>query len=512
MNELVAALLFRKLGGKGGFPEPTGSIDITKNGITDVKNYAEANVNVPNTYAASDVGKVVDNNGTLVSQTSKSVTENGTFDTTKNNSVVVNVPNPSSGSLEISQNGTYDVTNKASAVVNVPSGELKEYTSSEISKGTFKDWTTSFNAGNTLTVALAPTDGTTVEVGDEVLVHGEITSSAGGFAYYVTGVVTSIDSLSKPVITVKGLGQPSPIADGLMIIASNGSSDVREYSSVSVNVHGIGTAFVTENGTHDIDGYRYVKVNVESGGGDVKILFATDATYQDQPVQGNSCSAEVLSVELSSYSEGDKVVLYGVEPNNTAKNYLVVGTITSFNYPSAVYFDVDEVSEISSGGGGKDGFVVLNNVTSKSTPEVGGEPVSISPESTSDIKGVNIGDSLLARGYFAEEPYVLFGKVTEKYDEYVMVSVEKAQASGIDGSTWVLDCSADGELIDGEYMTVILADSSSAAGLNQNDGLIGRLTANGVDYAFYGQVDSVVDQEKGEVQVICLAHMEIPFA
>jgi hypothetical protein len=47
-------------------------------------------VNVPNSYVISDEGKVVQS-GVLVAQTSFSVTINGTYDTTANNSVVVNV-------------------------------------------------------------------------------------------------------------------------------------------------------------------------------------------------------------------------------------------------------------------------------------------------------------------------------------------------------------------------------------------------------------------------------------
>ena len=47
-------------------------------------------VNVPNSFTASDEGKVV-SGGALVSQTPLSVTANGTYTTTMNNSVVVNV-------------------------------------------------------------------------------------------------------------------------------------------------------------------------------------------------------------------------------------------------------------------------------------------------------------------------------------------------------------------------------------------------------------------------------------
>lgn len=75
---------------------PTGekTINVSQNGTVteDVTNYASAKVvtNVPNTYSASDEGKVVQN-GALASQTSLTVNQNGTYDTTANNEVVVNV-------------------------------------------------------------------------------------------------------------------------------------------------------------------------------------------------------------------------------------------------------------------------------------------------------------------------------------------------------------------------------------------------------------------------------------
>ena len=68
----------------------SGTKNINANGTHNVVGYASANVNVPNTYAAGDEGKVV-SNGALVSQSSQTVTENGTYDTTLKNEVVVDV-------------------------------------------------------------------------------------------------------------------------------------------------------------------------------------------------------------------------------------------------------------------------------------------------------------------------------------------------------------------------------------------------------------------------------------
>ena len=54
--------------------------------------FSEVTVNVPNSYAAGDEGKVV-SSGALVAQTARAstITANGTYDTTNNNSVTVNV-------------------------------------------------------------------------------------------------------------------------------------------------------------------------------------------------------------------------------------------------------------------------------------------------------------------------------------------------------------------------------------------------------------------------------------
>lgn len=81
-------------GGSGGSSVTVEPLTVTQNGTQTAptgKAYSPVTVNVPNSYTDSDIWKVVDAAKQLVAQRDYFVNLNGTYDTTYNNSVTVNV-------------------------------------------------------------------------------------------------------------------------------------------------------------------------------------------------------------------------------------------------------------------------------------------------------------------------------------------------------------------------------------------------------------------------------------
>lgn len=111
---------------EGALSTETKEVTIRENGVTNVypstdhvMTRVDVITNVPNTYSSGDQNKVVQGNE-LTPQTSMNISANGTYDTTLNNQVVVDVEGTTpTGSLVINANGTYDVTDKAEAIVYV---------------------------------------------------------------------------------------------------------------------------------------------------------------------------------------------------------------------------------------------------------------------------------------------------------------------------------------------------------------------------------------------------------
>lgn len=117
--DLLSFMLGKAAGGGGGGSSVTvESLTVATNDTYTApagKAYSPVTVNVPNSYSAGDEGKVV-SNGALVAQSSDTVTENDTYDTTLINSLTVNVSG-GGGSDVVTGTITFDNAQNVSAAV-----------------------------------------------------------------------------------------------------------------------------------------------------------------------------------------------------------------------------------------------------------------------------------------------------------------------------------------------------------------------------------------------------------
>lgn len=300
----------------GDAPSGTKQIEITENG-TNTENvagyaYAEIEVAVPNSYAADDEGKVVDD-GELVAQTSLGVNENGTYDTTLNNQVVVSVPNTyaagdegkvvsngelvSQGSATYTSNNTYDTTLIDEVTVNVSGGGSpnlqtvsKTYTPTEsqqteqITPGTGYDGLAevdvTVNAISSSYVGSGVTRRSSTDLSES---GGTVTAPAGYYAESASKAVAA-GTAGTPVATKGAVSNHSiDVTPSVTNSAGYVASETKTGTAVTVTASELesGTKSITANGTNiDVTGYAAVDVNVSGGGGLTNDQFVDHAYPQ----------------------------------------------------------------------------------------------------------------------------------------------------------------------------------------------------------------------------------------
>ena len=323
--------------------------------------YSQVSVSVPNTYAAGDEGKVVDN-GALVSQSTATYSSNDTYDTTKIKTVTVAVPSsspnlqaktnisPSTSSQTIQADTGYDGlssvqinamptqtlptsasssgsgTTKATIsrstsdqYINIPTGynaSAANYKVSAVANGTAGTPTASKGTVSNHSVSVTPSvtnttgyitgstkTGTAVSVSASELVSGSETKTANG-TYDVT-------NLAELVVNVSGSSKNVQVAQSTSRVSSTSMTGISNFS-----------ISVAETGTYDV--YYSAFRSSTSGTWSTQLYVAGSAYGSSQ----TSWSNHIQNVHLTNVSltKNQTVQVYGI--SRGSNYYLYGGTLT----------------------------------------------------------------------------------------------------------------------------------------------------------------------------------------
>lgn len=268
-------------GGGGITPTGTKTINVTENGTTttNVTHYANAQVvaNVPNTYAAADEGKVVDN-GTLVAQGSAEYTVNGTYDTTLISSVEVSV----SGDVPVMQTKSvsYTPTESAQSQTVTPDAGYGGLSSVSVSVGAISDTYVG--------------SGITRRDDDDLTASGPAVSVPAGYYESSASKAVASGTAGAPTATKGAVSNHSvSVTPSVTNSAGYVASETKTGPAVTVSASELvsGTKSITANGIGiDVTDYAAVDVAVSGGGGGSGLTTIASGTFVGDGTQFTTIS------------------------------------------------------------------------------------------------------------------------------------------------------------------------------------------------------------------------------
>ena len=324
-----------------------------------VDGYNPVVVNVPNSYSAGDEGKVV-SNGTLVAQTSRTVTTNNTtYDTTLNNSVTVDIaiPQPTLITKSITTNGTYNASSdSADGYSSVDVDVANTYTNADEGKVVNNNALVSQTSASdsNINVNGTYTYDTTYNNSKKVIVAVPNTYTSGDEGKVVSnGALTAQTSTTK---TVNGT-YDTTLNNEVVIAVPNTytASDEGKVVNQGALVSQTSTSITTNNTTVDTTLNNSVTVNVPVPQPTlITKSITSNGTYNASSDSADGYSSVSVAVPNTySVSDEGKVVSNGalvsqtsttITTNNTTVDTTLINSVnvqvpaSTFPYPSIALY------------------------------------------------------------------------------------------------------------------------------------------------------------------------------